>query len=257
MNTKHRKNVARTGFSYLELQVAFVLFGVALAGLGPLVVMQSRQLTQLEDRFDDETTYYLIPSTSAWARKLGAAASIATVDPAPSPSVVTLIDDGDPGYSETDVSTLDWQSEARANAFNLDLRFNNGGNLGDTAHWQFTELQPGWYEVLVTFPGEGNQASNAPYTINDGPVAKGTVRVNQKQAPSGPVFEGSPWKSLGAFSIASGTLRVDLSDDADGNIIADAVRIVPTGNEVQLTSLEKSLTGEEVTAQVSVTVQVP
>src|SRR3972149_1390366 len=37
----------RRGFSLLELQVAFVLFGIALAGLGPLVVMQSRQLQRL------------------------------------------------------------------------------------------------------------------------------------------------------------------------------------------------------------------
>lgn len=258
MQGKLTKNASRTGFSLLELQVAFVLFGIALAGLGPLVVMQSRQLQQLESRLDDQTTYYLVPSTDAWASKLGVPALLETAEPgAPSPAPVTLIDNGDSGYSETDLGAMDWQTESRSNAFQGDLRWNNGGAIGDKAAWQFTGLEPRWYEVLVTFPHEGNQASNAPYTVYDGAVAKGTVRINQKLPPSGAFFEGRPWEGLGAFFITSGTLRVGLADDADGNIAADAVRIEPAGNEVQVTSLEKSPVSEEVTAHVSVTVQVP
>ena len=133
----------------------------------------------------------------------------------------------------------------------------NGEHIGDKATWEFTALEPGWYEVLVTFPNEGNQASNAPYTVYGGATAKGTVTVDQRVDPSGAIFEGSRWESLGSFSITGDTLRVELSDNANGNIVADAVRIVPTGNDVQVLSLEKSLTSEDVTAQVSVTVQVP
>ena len=258
MPAVHSKNAPRPGFSLLELQVSFVIFGIALAGLGPLVVMQSRQLQQFESRFDDQTAYYLVPSTDDWARKLGAPASIETEDPgSPSPPPVTLIDDGDPGYSETDVDIIDWQTEFRANAFGGGLRWNNGGGIGDKASWQFTGLEVGWYEVLVTYPNEGNQATDAPFTVYDGAVARGTVRINQQVAPSGAVFEGSPWESLGKFSITGDTLRVELSDDADGNIVADAVRIVPAGNKVDVVSLEKSFVEEEVTAHVSVTVQVP
>ncbi len=247
----------RIGFSLLELQVAFVIFGIALAGLGPLVVMQSRQLRQFESRFDDQTAYYLVPSTDDWARKLGVPASIRTEDPGAVAPSVTLIDNGDPGYSETDPGTVDWQGEARANAFGGELRWNDGGGTGDKASWQFTGLEVGWYEVLVTYPSEGNQATDAPFTVYDGAVARGTVRISQKVAPSGAVFEGSPWESLGKFSITGDTLRVELSDDADGNVIADAVRIVAAGNKVEVVSLEKSFSGEDVTAHVSVTVQVP
>ena len=57
--------------------------------------------------------------------------------------------------------------------------------------------------------------------------------------------------------ISGDTLRVELTDDANGNIIADAVWIVPAGNTVEVVSLERSLTSEDVTANVSVTVQVP
>jgi prepilin-type N-terminal cleavage/methylation domain-containing protein len=69
---------SRAGFSLLELQVALIIFGIALTGLCPLVVMQSRQLQCLQNRLKPETTYYLVPSSHPWARKLGAGASLAT-----------------------------------------------------------------------------------------------------------------------------------------------------------------------------------
>ena len=253
MHRKPPKNTPRIGYSLLELQVAFVVFGIALAGMGPLVIMQSRQLQTLEGRFDDQTSYYLVPSTDAWTRRLGAPASIGTVDPGATVPPVTLIDDGDPGYSETDVNMVDWQSAPREDAFGNSLRWNNGGSMGDKASWQFTGLEAGRYEVLATWGKNGSQATNAPYTVYDGAVAKGTVTVDQTEDPSGAFFSGSRWESLGPFSISGDTLRVELSDDANGNIAADAVRIVPVRNMVQITSLEKSFTSEEVTAHVSVT----
>ena len=253
MHAGYPKIAARPGFSFLELQVAFVLFGIALAGLCPLVVMQSKQLRQLENRLDDQTTYYLVPSTDAWAGKLGAAASIATEDPGPPPSVVTLIDDGDPGYSNTGANWDQWSS---GHPFQGDYRENENGAGSDKASWEFGGLEAGWYEVLVTWGSEG-WATDAPYTVLDGETVLATVRVNQKNDPSGAVFEGVPWESLGVFSIASGALRVDLSDDADEWVVADAVRIAPAGNIVEVLSLERSCSAEEASARVSVTVQVP
>jgi hypothetical protein len=69
-------SAARSGFSFLELQVALLLLGIALAGMVPLVTMQSKQLKQLEGRFDSATMHYLAPSPSVWARKLGSPAVI-------------------------------------------------------------------------------------------------------------------------------------------------------------------------------------
>ena len=40
----------RRGYSLLEVQVAFAILGIGLAGLCPLVVMQLRQVRQLELR---------------------------------------------------------------------------------------------------------------------------------------------------------------------------------------------------------------
>ena len=57
---------ARPAFSLLELQVAFVVFGVALTGLCPLVVMQTRHARNLEQRLKPQTVYYVLPSSDRW-----------------------------------------------------------------------------------------------------------------------------------------------------------------------------------------------
>jgi hypothetical protein len=82
---RHRRRArGHFGFTILELEVAMVVFGVALTGFCPLIVMYSKQLRSLESRFNPRSTYYLVPSADAWARKLGAAATIATQAPTPS-----------------------------------------------------------------------------------------------------------------------------------------------------------------------------
>jgi hypothetical protein len=78
--------VPRKAFSILEMEVALVLFGISIAGLCPLVVMQARQLKSLQSRLSPQTTYYLVPSSDAWTRKLGAGASLVTQPPGSSGS---------------------------------------------------------------------------------------------------------------------------------------------------------------------------
>jgi type II secretory pathway pseudopilin PulG len=76
MINSRRRSPRRAGISLLELEVALVVFGVALAGIAPLVVMHLKQLAKLEARLDSTTTYYLSPDGAPWVRKLGAAATI-------------------------------------------------------------------------------------------------------------------------------------------------------------------------------------
>jgi len=71
----------------LEVQIAFALLGIGLAGLCPFVVMQLRQLVKLESRLKASTyvyhsvgtatrtvqsnqIYYLGPRNNPWAQKL-------------------------------------------------------------------------------------------------------------------------------------------------------------------------------------------
>jgi hypothetical protein len=81
-----RSRRGRPAFSLLELQVAFVVFGIALTGLCPLVVMQTRHVKNLEARLNPQTVYYLVPSSDLWTAKLGAAATVTSQFVAPTPS---------------------------------------------------------------------------------------------------------------------------------------------------------------------------
>ncbi len=61
--------------------------------------------------------------------------------------------------------------------------------------------------------------------------------------PAGPVEADRPWQSLGVFAVADGILDVQMSNNADGMVIADAVRIVPQQDAyagIRIDGLEES-----------------
>ncbi len=85
----------RRGYTLLEVQVAFAVLGIGLAGLCPLVVMQLRQVRQLELRLEGQVvqksfltgqsntmlpgiTYYIVPWTNPLAQKLAGSGQILT-----------------------------------------------------------------------------------------------------------------------------------------------------------------------------------
>jgi type II secretory pathway pseudopilin PulG len=94
-----RQRVSR-GYTLLEVQVSFALLGIGLAGLCPLVVMQLRQVRQLELRLEGQvvrtnpatgvsqtmlpgSTYYIVPWTNIWAQKLAGSGQILTSPTSP------------------------------------------------------------------------------------------------------------------------------------------------------------------------------
>jgi hypothetical protein len=84
-----RRRSERWGYTLLEVQVAFILLGIGLAGVGPLVVLQVRLSGKMVQQgfnpqtgyFRPGTTYYLVPSSDAWERKLGVAATVQATAP--------------------------------------------------------------------------------------------------------------------------------------------------------------------------------
>jgi type II secretory pathway pseudopilin PulG len=127
----------RRGYALLEVQVAFALLGIGLAGICPLVVMQLRQVRQLELRLEGQVvqtnpatgvrtimlpgnTYYIVPWTNVWAQKVAGSGQILTsatspCDPgylslptsAPQSYAVTIIELDAPPYSQSATAYVD------------------------------------------------------------------------------------------------------------------------------------------------------
>jgi hypothetical protein len=137
-------------------------------------------------------------------------------------SGVTILDNGQPGYADAG-GWLDY-----APGYGGGLRYAGAGNGSATATWQLSGLAAGSYLVQATWNGYYNHADNAPFSVYDGTTLVATVRVNQQPAPTANATVGGfPFQTLTTVTIHSGTLRVVLSNDADGYVVADALRVVP------------------------------
>ncbi|WP_406699029.1 tandem-95 repeat protein [Singulisphaera sp. Ch08] len=164
----------------------------------------------------------------------------------PVPFAPVLSDDGQSDYNQAGP----WVSYS--GGYGGTARYVAPGGGSDTASWQYTGLVPGSYEVQVTWIAGTNRASNAPYRIYDGNTLITTVRIDQRNNPAGGTTEGGVvFQSLGTVVITGNTLRVELGNDADGFVIADAMRIsavsplraegganpLPTGPQLKLDDL--------------------
>ncbi|NLS97836.1 MAG: cadherin-like domain-containing protein, partial [Planctomycetaceae bacterium] len=139
-----------------------------------------------------------------------------------------ILDDAETGYQETGV----WADDAAGGGFGGNQRLDEAGSGAEKAAWTFSNLSSGDYEVHVTWddPDDYGGASNAPFAVFDGATSRGSFSVNQRVYPSGSTVADASWLKLGtSFSITSGTLKVELTDNADGTVRADAVRIVQVG----------------------------
>ncbi|GAA0452808.1 hypothetical protein Ade02nite_00860 [Paractinoplanes deccanensis] len=91
-----------------------------------------------------------------------------------------------------------------------------------TARFRPDVPETGVYEVAVWYPAHPNRASNAPFTVRHA-EGQATFRIDQRT-------QGSQWVRLGSFPfVAGGAATVGLSDDADGYVVADAVRLLHKG----------------------------
>lgn len=136
----------------------------------------------------------------------------------------SLIDDGSPGYSDT---VSGWTAVS-GDGLNDDYRSHAKGNGSAKATWDFSGLAAGSYKVQATWPALSASARDAKYKILDDAVLLQTVQVNQRQQAAD-ALESRGWKTLGTFSITSSTLKVELGNNANGNVIADAIKLIPVG----------------------------
>ncbi len=134
-----------------------------------------------------------------------------------------MVDNSDAAFSE---SGTGWQGYSDSSSVNGGFRYCTAGTGENTATWTFANVSPtAHYQVYATWSAAGNRATNAPYTISDGGNLLATVDMNQQFAPGDATIDGQNWASLGVFTAASGTLVIGLSDNANGIVDADAIRI--------------------------------
>ncbi len=95
----------------------------------------------------------------------------------------------------------------------------------NTATWTFAVVPGQTYSVAATWTAYVNRATDAPYTIASGGTTLGTTVVNQQLAPSSFIDAGGSWQGLGTFVATGSTLTVTLPNDANGYVIADAIRL--------------------------------
>ena len=136
-----------------------------------------------------------------------------------------LIDNNTLGYAESG----SWSGlDAFGSGYGSNYRYAASGDGTSTATWEFSGLSSGSYEVEVTWTAHANRASDAPYRVYEGTTLLGTTRLDQRSWPTGASVGGVSFQGLGRFRLSgTGALRVVLGNDADGYVIADAVRIVP------------------------------
>ncbi len=97
-----------------------------------------------------------------------------------------------------------------------------GSSTPRTATWSLPVTTTGTYNVYVRWTADATNATNATYTVH---YAGGTTVVPMNQTTN-----GGQWNLLGTFTLNPAlNPLVELSDQANGRVVADAVMVVPSG----------------------------
>jgi hypothetical protein len=102
------------------------------------------------------------------------------------------------------------------------------------AGWWFTNLQPGTYDVAVTWPASSTLSTAVGFDVYDGKTFKGQVGVNETVAPSDFTEGGVGWKRLGTFTVTGNSFHVSTWNSSAGQICVDAIRLIPSSGSMAL-----------------------
>ncbi len=134
--------------------------------------------------------------------------------------IQVIVDNDDPEASV--VGTWRTATEETDQKYGSDIRFKAGGTGSAKVRWTPT-LAAGMYNVYAWWVDNdpAYRASNAPYTIHYSGDSETVVTVDQSTDGPG----GGHWNLLGTYTFDAGTSGyVELSDNADNYVVADAVR---------------------------------
>lgn len=134
-----------------------------------------------------------------------------------------IVDNEDPSF----FSEGPWvDSTATPGFYGKNYRVIASGAGDSSAVWNLETIKP--YDVFVRWTSYSNRASNAKYSVyyidDSGKSAVDIVSVDQRS-------NGGDWVKLGTYRMSSIQGRVELTNAANGYVVADAVRFVPVGEE--------------------------
>ncbi|MER6591124.1 DNRLRE domain-containing protein [Micromonospora purpureochromogenes] len=139
-----------------------------------------------------------------------------TDDGVPVGQQVVLVDNSD--FNNT-TSTGTWTAGTSADMYGHNYVTRPAGTAANTFTWQLNVPQAGTYQVFARFPKVTGAATDAKFTVNHGGGT--TVKTVDQTANT------ATWVSLGSYSFAEGNSKqVSLSDEANGTVVADAVKLV-------------------------------
>ncbi|HAC63598.1 MAG TPA: hypothetical protein DCF68_08675, partial [Cyanothece sp. UBA12306] len=107
-----------------------------------------------------------------------------------------------------------------------DVSWSLGDKVKNQATWDFNRLAPRTAQIAVTWSEKANLVANALYTI-EGESIPLTVEINQEQAPHDFLDPSKIWENRRTVTINDNTITVPLSNNANENVIANAIGIVP------------------------------
>jgi PKD repeat protein len=129
-----------------------------------------------------------------------------------------IIDNGAAGFSSTGI----WYSSTYVPGYygsNYTWTYGSAGTSTAEAEWTFDLPSAGTYQVFGWWSAPySTRSPDTPYTVYH---ASGSTTVEMNQNTN-----GSQWNSLGVYYFPGGPAIVRLSNQASGNPVADAVRIV-------------------------------
>jgi RHS repeat-associated protein len=160
--------------------------------------------------------------TMSWAYFPDGKLQTRSDDGIPAGKKVVLVDNSDIQNTKTSSTTGAWPSAKSASGFyGIDYQSHAAGAGTNTFTWILNFPQAGTYEVFVRYPAVTGAATNAPFKITDSTGTVTTVPVDQTQ-------RSGQWVSLGSFSFVTGgnSQRVALTDQANGTVVADAIKLV-------------------------------
>lgn len=140
----------------------------------------------------------------------------------PELTLPAILDDHQTGYTE---AMLGWDDRSGA-GYRGTHRVSTPAPPVNTATWRFALPEAANVKVQITWHRyEFFCATNTPVRIYHDERLIATYSLNQTQPPVGETINGSVFQQLGTFNVGPGVLRVVLSNEANGQVVADAVRI--------------------------------